>query len=57
MTYTPSQTLTFAEFLAHYGNDSRYELIDGELRDRYPTGRQAIVKFTKWLDQSSIVPD
>jgi len=38
MTYTPTQTLTFDEFLAQYGNDPRYELIDGELRDRYPTG-------------------
>ncbi len=38
MTYTPSKTLTFEEFLAEYGNDPRYELIDGELRDRYPTG-------------------
>jgi len=38
MTYIPFQTLTFEEFLAQYGNDPRYELIDGELRDRYPTG-------------------
>ena len=38
MTYTPTQTLTFEEFLAQYGNDPRYELIDGELRDMYPTG-------------------
>lgn len=38
MTYTPSKTLTFEEFLAEYGNDPRYELIDGELRDMYPTG-------------------
>jgi Uma2 family endonuclease len=38
MTYTPSKTLTFEEFLLQYGDDPRYELIDGELRDMYPTG-------------------
>jgi len=38
MPYTPTQTLTFEEFLAQYGDDPRYELIDGELRDMYPTG-------------------
>jgi len=38
MTYTSSKTLTFAEFLNLYGNDPRYELIDGELRDMEPTG-------------------
>jgi len=41
MTYTPFKTLTFEESLAQYGNDPRYELIDGELRDRYPTGPHA----------------
>jgi len=38
MTYTPSKTFTFESFLAQYGNDPRYELIAGELRDMYPTG-------------------
>jgi Uma2 family endonuclease len=38
MTYTSTKTLTFEEFLAQYGNNPRYELIDGELRDRSPTG-------------------
>jgi Uma2 family endonuclease len=38
MTYTSAKTLTFEEFLAQYGNNPRYELIDGELRDRSPTG-------------------
>lgn len=38
MTYTPSRTLTFAEFLAQYGDNPRYELIDGVLRDMEPTG-------------------
>ncbi|NEQ67960.1 MAG: Uma2 family endonuclease [Symploca sp. SIO2D2] len=31
-------TLTFDEFIAQYGDDFRYELIDGELRDMEPTG-------------------
>ncbi|PSR17714.1 hypothetical protein C8255_11230 [filamentous cyanobacterium CCP3] len=31
-------SLSFDEFLAQYGDDSRYELIDGELFDLEPTG-------------------
>ena len=38
MTYTPSKLLSFDEFIALYGDNTRYELIDGELRDRSPTG-------------------
>ncbi len=38
MTYSPTKTLTFDEFVAEYGDDPRYELIDGELRDMEPTG-------------------
>ncbi|MCG8367016.1 MAG: Uma2 family endonuclease [Pseudanabaenales cyanobacterium] len=38
MTYTPAKTLSFDEFIAQYGDDPRYELIDGELRDMEPTG-------------------
>ena len=38
MVYTPAKTLTVEEFLSQYGDDSRYELIDGELRDLEPTG-------------------
>jgi Uma2 family endonuclease len=38
MTYTPPKILTFEEFIAQYGDNSRYELIDGELRDMEPTG-------------------
>ncbi|MEP0872768.1 Uma2 family endonuclease [Trichocoleus desertorum AS-A10] len=38
MTYTPTQTLTFDEFIAHYSDDFRYELADGELIDMEPTG-------------------
>jgi Uma2 family endonuclease len=38
MTYTPPKLLKFEEFIALYGENTRYELIDGELRDREPTG-------------------
>ena len=38
MTYTPSKLLSFEEFIALYGDNTRYELIDGELKDRSPTG-------------------
>ncbi len=31
-------SLSFDEFLAQYGDDNRYELIDGELFDLEPTG-------------------
>jgi Uma2 family endonuclease len=30
--------LSFDEFIAHYGGDNRYELIDGEVFDLEPTG-------------------
>jgi Uma2 family endonuclease len=38
MTFTSTKTFSFEEFIADYGNDPRYELIDGELRDLEPTG-------------------
>ncbi len=38
MIYTPSKLLSFEDFLRQYGDDPRYELIDGELRDMEPTG-------------------
>ncbi|MBE9055801.1 Uma2 family endonuclease [Sphaerospermopsis sp. LEGE 08334] len=38
MTYTPIKALTFEQFLKEYGENTRYELIDGELRDMEPTG-------------------
>ncbi|ACC84004.1 Uma2 family endonuclease [Nostoc punctiforme] len=38
MTYTSSKVLTFEEFIAQYGDNTRYELIDGQLRDMEPTG-------------------
>ena len=37
------QTLTAEEFIAQYGDDPRYELIDGELRDLEPTGPQEAI--------------
>lgn len=38
MTYTQQKLLSFEEFIAQYGDNTRYELIDGELRDMEPTG-------------------
>lgn len=38
MTYTPTQPLTIEQFIAAYGDDTRYELADGELIDRSLTG-------------------
>jgi Uma2 family endonuclease len=38
MTYTPTKPLNFEAFIAQYGDDPRYELIDGELRSLEPTG-------------------
>ncbi|MBF2076542.1 MAG: Uma2 family endonuclease [Synechococcales cyanobacterium C42_A2020_086] len=37
MAYTSAQTLTVDRFIAEYGDDSRYELADGELIDMEPT--------------------
>ena len=38
MTYTTPKLLSLEEFISQYGNNPRYELIDGELRDMEPTG-------------------
>ncbi|MEM9543199.1 MAG: Uma2 family endonuclease [Cyanobacteria bacterium P01_E01_bin.42] len=38
MTYTFPKLLSFKEFIDQYGDNTRYELIDGELRDMEPTG-------------------
>ena len=38
MTYTSPKLLTFEEFIAQYGDNTRYELIDGQVRDMEPTG-------------------
>lgn len=40
------QYLTFDEFLVRYGDDDRYELIDGELFDLEPTGpHEEVIAF------------
>ena len=38
MTYTSSKQLSFEEFITQYGENTSYELIDGELRYLQPTG-------------------
>ena len=38
MTYTSTKVFTFDDFIDQYGDNPRYELIDGELRDMEPTG-------------------
>ncbi|MFM7406030.1 MAG: Uma2 family endonuclease [Cuspidothrix sp.] len=38
MTYSPPKLLTFDQFLIEYGDNSNYELIDGELREMEGTG-------------------
>ncbi|GAB4368810.1 MAG: hypothetical protein Kow00121_08170 [Elainellaceae cyanobacterium] len=38
MVQSTPQVLTVNEFLICYGDDQRYELIDGELIDGEPTG-------------------
>lgn len=37
MTFVASERLTVEEFIAQYGDNPRYELIDGEVRDVEPT--------------------
>jgi Uma2 family endonuclease len=39
----PQKALTAREFIDQYGEDSRYELIDGVLRDLEPTGPHELV--------------
>lgn len=38
MTYSPPKIFTFDEFIDRFGDNPRYELIDGELRDMESTG-------------------
>jgi Uma2 family endonuclease len=40
---TPQKTFTAREFIDQYGEDTRYELMDGELRDLEPTGPHELV--------------
>lgn len=46
MTYVLPKLLSFEEFIAQYGDNTRYELIDGELRDMEPTGPHEAVAGT-----------
>jgi Uma2 family endonuclease len=43
MTYTVTKPFTFDEFIAQYGDEFRYELADGEVIDREPTGTHEAV--------------
>ncbi|MBC7883563.1 MAG: Uma2 family endonuclease [Anaerolineae bacterium] len=43
MTLTPTKILRFEDFLAHYQDQPRYELADGELIDMDPTGPHEMV--------------
>ncbi|WP_017302060.1 Uma2 family endonuclease [Nodosilinea nodulosa] len=45
-------SLSFEDFLARYGDDNRYELIDGELFDLEPTGphEQVAAAIARWLN-------
>ena len=38
MIQVSQQSLSFETFVIQYGDDERYELIDGELIDMEPTG-------------------
>ncbi len=52
-TARPTQiTLSFEEFLAQYGEDDRYELIDGEVFDWEPTGphEEVAAGIGQWLN-------
>ena len=43
MVQVSQQSLTFEMFVTQYGDDERYELIDGELIDMEPTGPHGFV--------------
>ena len=46
VTLVQPQYLSFDEFLVHYGDDDRYELIDGELFNLEPTGpHEKVIAF------------
>lgn len=59
-TLLQQRPLTFDEFLAQYGDDARYELIDGEIFDLEPTGRHEEVaafidrKFNVQIDAKEL---
>ena len=45
-------SLSFEDFLTQHGDDSRYELIDGELFDLEPTGphEEVVAAIARWLN-------
>ena len=45
MVYTSTQSLNVEEFLVRYGDNPRYELVDGELIDMEPTGPHEFVSL------------
>ena len=46
MVQSIPKTLTFEEFVAQYGDDTRHELIDGELVEMEPTGpHEQVTRF------------
>jgi hypothetical protein len=49
MTQAVPKLLTFDEFITRYGDNERYELIDGELIDMEPTGPHAFLLLLKSL--------
>ncbi|MEB3294599.1 MAG: hypothetical protein VKJ24_15695 [Synechococcales bacterium] len=53
----PEKPLTFEAFLAQYGKDDRYELIDGELFDLKPTGQHEEVsaEIGQWLNYQIVI--
>ncbi len=57
MTYTSTQLLTVDQFIAQYGDDSRYELADGELIDRSPSlvnPTNQPLPFANWMGRSIV---
>ena len=50
-----SLPLNFDDFLAHYGDDARYELIDGELFDLEPTGPHVREASPKELEVAAAI--
>ena len=43
MVYTLNPLLSFEDFLVQYGDDDRYDLVDGELLEIEPTGPHEMV--------------
>lgn len=55
MTQTSSKLLTVDEFIDQYGDDDRYELIDGELTDMEPTGPHVRAASPKEIQVAAFV--